>query len=147
MTRHMIVLFSLTIAAALAARAQPTPAAAAVACPETIAVTESAAPPNGWEAIGAKVEHQFDRVSIFNGKSGGQEYDQAPDDEKATGRKVVQTWVLKDYRSMNLFARCRYHDTPVTLNKDLPAPLALCTLAFEILKDGTITGISTAVCH
>jgi len=50
MTRHMIVLFSLTIAAALAARAQTTPAAAAVACPETIAVTESAAPPNGWEA-------------------------------------------------------------------------------------------------
>ena len=118
-----------------------------VACPESITVTESAEPTGGWHSASAKAEHRFERVSVFNGKRGGEEYDLAPDDEKPSGRATVQTWVLKDYRSMNLFIRCRYHDTAVTLDKDLPAPLQTCTFTFEIRKDGTITGKSVALCR
>ncbi len=118
-----------------------------VACPETITVTESAEAIGGWPSAGARAEHRFERVSVYNGKQGAEEYDLAPDDEKASGRATVQTWVLKDYRSMNLFLRCRYHDTAVTLDKDLPAPLETCTFTFEIRKDGTITGKSVAVCR
>jgi hypothetical protein len=118
-----------------------------VACPESIAVTESAAATGGWHSSSAQAEHRFERISVYNGKQGGQEYDLAPDDEKTSGRATVQTWVLKGYRSMNLFLRCRYHDTAVTLDKDLPAPLETCTLTFEIRKDGTITGKSVALCR
>lgn len=131
----------LVAAAAVSGRGQTT------ACPESITVTESAEATGGWYAAGAKAEHRFERISVFNGKQGGEEYDLAPDDEKTSGRATVQTWVLKDYRSMNLFLRCRYHDTAVTLDKDLPAPLQTCTLTFEIRKDGTIIGKSVAVCR
>ena len=118
-----------------------------VACPESIAVTESAEVNGGWHPSRAKAEHRFERVSVFNGKQGGEEYDMAPDDEKTSGRATVQTWVLKDYRSMNLFIRCRYHDTAVTLDKDLPAPLQTCTFTFELRKDGTFAGTSKVVCR
>jgi len=118
-----------------------------VACPETITVTETAAPAPGWNSSRAEGKHPFERISVFNGKQGGEEYDLAPDDEKTSGRATIQTWVLKGYRSMNLFVRCHYHDTAVTLDKDLPAPLQTCTLTFEIRKDGTIVGKSTAVCR
>jgi hypothetical protein len=118
-----------------------------VSCPETISVTESAATTAGWRSASAKVEHRFERVSIYNGTEGGQEYELAPDDEKARGRATVQTWFLKDYRSMNLFLRCRYHDTSVTLTADLPAPLQTCAFTFELRKDGSFAGESTAVCR
>ncbi|HXN49429.1 MAG TPA: STY0301 family protein [Bryobacteraceae bacterium] len=118
-----------------------------VACPESITVTESTQASGGWRPVSAKAEHRFERISVFNGKQGGEEYDLAPDDEKTSGRATIQTWVLKDYRSMNLFVRCRYHATEVTLEQDLPAPLQTCTLTFEIRKDGTIVGKSTAVCR
>jgi hypothetical protein len=109
----------------------------AVACPDSITVTESAEAAGGWHSVSAKAEHRFERVSVFNGKQGAEEYDLAPDDEKTAGQATVQTCVLKDYRSMNLFLRCRYHDTAVTLDQGLPAPLATCTFTFEIRKDGT----------
>lgn len=118
-----------------------------VACPESVTVTESAAATGGWHSSSAKAEHRFERISVYNGKQGGEGYDLAPDDEKTSGRATVQTWVLKGYRGMNLFLRCRYHDTAVTLDKDLPAPLQTCTLTFEIRKDGTIIGKSVALCR
>ena len=118
-----------------------------VACPETITVTESADATGGWHSASARSDHRFERVSVYNGKQGAEEYDLAPDDEKTSGRATIQTWYLKDYRSMNLFLRCRYHGTSVTLDKDLPAPLETCTLTFELRKDGTITGKSTALCR
>ncbi len=108
-----------------------------VACPATVQVT----------AAGAKVERPFERVSIYNGKQGGEEYELAPDDEKTTGRKIVQSWFLKDYRSMNLFMRCRYRGTEVTRSIDLPPRLETCTFTFELQKDGTITGKPQAVCR
>jgi len=104
-----------------------------MSCPESITV--------------AKTEHRFERVNIYNGKQGAEEYDLAPDDEKTVGRTIVQTWLLKDYRSMNLFMRCRYHDTEVTRSMDLPAPLQTCTFTFEMRKDGTIVGKSVVVCR
>jgi hypothetical protein len=118
-----------------------------VACPATITVTESAEATGGWRATPAQVPHLFERVSVLNGTQGGKEYDLAPDDEKAAGAAVVQTWFLKDYRSMNLFVRCRYHDTAVTLAMDLPASMQTCTFTFELRKDGSVGGKSAAACR
>ena len=89
----------------------------------------------------------FDRVSIFNGKQGGQEYDLAPDDEKKVGTKVTQSWFLKDYRSMNIFLRCRYQGTEMVVSKDIPANIQTCTFAFDISPKGEITGGRSFACR
>ena len=91
--------------------------------------------------------HPFDRVSIFNGKQGGQEYDLAPDDEKNVRGKITQTWFLKDYRSMNIFLRCRYQGTEAVISKDIPANVQTCTLTFDISPKGEITGGRSFVCR
>lgn len=118
-----------------------------LACPETITATETAQMTGGWQSTTAKVERRFERASVYNGKQGAEEYELAPDDEKAGGRAIVQTWFLKDYRTMNLFLRCRYYHTAVTLAMDLPARLKTCTFTFELHKDGTITGKPAALCR
>ena len=91
--------------------------------------------------------HPIDRVSVFNGKQGGQEYDLAPDDEKKVGTKVTQSWFLKDYRTMNIFVRCRYQGTEMVISKDIPANIQTCTFAFDISPKGEITGGRSFACR
>jgi hypothetical protein len=105
-----------------------------LSCPDTIAA--------------GKVEHRFERVSIYNGTAGGKEFELAPDEGKdSAGPKIVQAWNLKDYRSMNIFLRCRYHDTDVVKNLDAPANLQTCTLTFTLDKKGVYVGKSTLLCR
>ena len=144
--RPKLLLFAVC-AVALAAFGQAKPASATVSCPETLKVTESAAPVPGWKAAGGQAEHAFERISVFNGNAGGQEYDLAPDDEKNRAGKIVQTWNLKNYRSMNIFLRCRYHDTPAVLFMDLPVNLSACTLSFKLDQKGTFLGKSSVLCR
>ena len=131
----------------MAALAQTKPAAATLSCPESIKVTETAVPIGGWKAAPAQVEHAFERVSIYNGQAGGQEFDLAPDDEKQSGGKTIQTWNLKNYRSMNIFLRCRYHDTTATLHMDAPANLTSCVLTFTLDKKGVFLDKSSLICR
>jgi hypothetical protein len=120
---------------------------AAVVCPPSIAVTESAAPIPGWNISTGKVEHAFERISIFNGKPGEREFDLAPDDQKQAGNRIAQTWTLKAYRTMNIFLRCRYHDTAVVLSMDLPPNIEDCKLRFTADARGRITGKSDMECR
>jgi hypothetical protein len=136
--------FLLACAAALVA---PPQTASPVSCPETLKVVETAAPPAGWKAAGGQSEHPFQRVSIYNGIPGGQEYDLAPDAEKSVAGKTIQTWNLKDYRTMNLFLRCRYHDTSATLFMDVPASYTSCTFTFTLDKKGVFIGKSNLLCR
>lgn len=92
-------------------------------------------------------QHPFDRVSIYNGKQGGQEYELAPDDDKKVGVKVTQKWSLKDYRSMNIFLRCRYQGTDAVISKDIPSNIQTCTFVFNISPKGAITGGRGFVCR
>ena len=55
----------------------------------------------------------------------------APDKQENQGRRIRQTWMLNDYRDMNLFVRCRYENTDATLAADLPAVLKTCVFSFE----------------
>jgi hypothetical protein len=95
----------------------------------------------------ATAGHPFDRVSIYNGKQGGQEYELAPDDDKKVGGKVTQAWFLKDYRTMNIFLRCRYQGTDTVISKDIPANVQTCTFVFDISAKGDITGGRSFVCR
>lgn len=74
--------------------------------------------------------HKFLRPSLYNGTPGKEEYELAPDDTRTQGTAVRQTWKLSDYRSMNLFARCRYSGTSATVTADLPAKMNTCTFSF-----------------
>ena len=91
--------------------------------------------------------HPFDRVSIYNGKQGGQEYELAPDDEKKVRGKVTQSWFLKDYRTMNIFLRCRYQGTEMVISRDIPANVQTCTFVFDISPKGEITGGRSFACR
>jgi hypothetical protein len=136
----------LTFILVLTVQAQSKPTAA-LSCPETIKVSEAAIAPAPWKSAAAQSDHAFERVSIYNGTPGAKEYDLAPDDEKNTAGKIVQTWNVKDYRSMNVFLRCRYHDTAATLFMDVPAAYTNCTLSFTVDKKGNFLGKSTILCR
>jgi hypothetical protein len=100
-----------------------------------------------WKPATAQSDHSFERSSLTNGTPGAQEYDLAPDDEKTTAGKTIQTWNLKDYRTMNLFLRCRYHDTSATLFIDIPATYTNSTLTFTLDKKGNFLGKSNLLCR
>jgi hypothetical protein len=140
-------LYSLVYAVAPHATAQQPPLVNAVACPAAIEVTESAVPISGWSANQAKQLRKFERVSIYNSDAGGREFELAPDDQKEQGSRTIQTWNLKEYRTMNVFLRCRYRDTLVVLQMDLPLRIEKCTLRFVANKKGMIVGPSEMECR
>jgi hypothetical protein len=91
-------------------------------------------------AAGAAAAREFERINIYNGKPGGEEYDLAPDDQTEAGRKFTQVWFLKDYRSMSIFVRCRYRGTNAVTTLDVPAIYQKCTFTFEMDQKNNITG-------
>jgi hypothetical protein len=116
------LLLCLPTLGSIGSRAQS--ATASLTCPATITVSETSSPIKGWTSS-VKAEHRFERVSIFNGKPGEQEFELAPDDQKEDGKRIVQTWNLKVYRTMNVFLRCRYRDTEVVQSTDVPGSVEL----------------------
>jgi len=137
---------------ALSAAALLTPAAAsqtktAFACPATLTVTEQAQTPEGWAGSAAKAEHALQTAKIYNGTPGKEEYDLRPDDETQKGKSALLTWIVKDYRTMNLFVRCFYYDTKVTVTANIPAPVNKCSVTLEMKADGTIVGKSQMKCE
>ena len=97
-------------------------------------------------ATGPGAAHEFERINIYNGKPGGAEYDLAPDDQTEAGRKITQAWILKDYRTMPIFVRCRYRGTNTVNTLDVPPKYLKCTLTFEMDKKNTIVGKSEFSC-
>jgi len=142
-----LLCFALLLGSCSIAGAQDKSVASSVVCPANITVAESVAPISGWTGAPAKAQHSFQRISVYNGTPGNQEYDLAPDDEKEKGTRITQTWDLKAYRTMNIFLRCRYHDTSVVLLRDLPPDLTACTLRFSLNAKGDIVGDSSMECR
>src|ERR1700674_4339809 len=101
--------------------AQSTGAPQPVSCPTTVTVNESIAPPRLWQNGPVSVERTFERISVYNGKNGGEEFELAPDTQQRARSSVLQTWNLKAYRTMNIFLRCRYQNTAAVLWMNLPA--------------------------
>jgi hypothetical protein len=143
----LFAVFLLASAQRVPAYGQAAKGAAPILCPAAITVDESAAPAPGWTASTSKTQHPFERISVYNGKSGGQEYDLAPDDEKRQGNRITQTWMLKGYRTMNIFLRCRYRDTSAVLSMDLPPRIETCVLRFTLDGKGRIAEKSDMECR
>lgn len=142
-----LCLFLLVCPAPPKADAQQKKLSTPVVCPATIEVDESVLPIPGWSTDSAKQQRRFERISIFNGNVGGKEFELAPDNQKEVGNRVTQTWILEGYRTMNIFLRCRYHDTSVVVYKDLPPEIERCTLRFSADRKGTIIGQSEMACR
>jgi len=83
---------------------------------------------------------------IYNGKSGGEEYELKPDGQKTAGKKTIFLWKLTDYRDLNLFVRCVYHGTSATVTADIPAALKTCTATLELTPKGEVIGRSEMAC-
>jgi hypothetical protein len=110
---------------------QPSLNSASFTCPATVTVAETAVANAPWRAEAGKTEHKFSRPSIYNGTPEKQEFELAPHGEQTAGRLIRQDWKLVDYRDMNLFVRCRYDGTVVTLVTDLPKALKNCSFSFQ----------------
>ena len=130
--RWFTALLMLAVPAALTGE---TPAP--LTCPATL---------NPAGANGQGVARQFERINIYNGKPGGEEYDLAPDDQTQAGSRITQVWFLKDYRSMAIFVRCRYRGTSAVTTLDVPAKYQKCTFTFEMDKKNNITGTPEFSC-
>ncbi len=92
--------------------------------------------PRGWTADGAVVDHEFERISVLNGKSGEQRKpapaDLAPDAEHTHAGVITQRWNLSDYRDPGLLLVCRYAGTQATLSFELPDELTTCEQTFRL---------------
>jgi len=137
----------LALFASAAGYAQQKQTSTPVVCPANIAVEETTAPVPAWTVAPAKTEHSFERISVYNVGAGGQEFDLAPDDQKEKGKKITQTWKVKDYRSLKVFMRCRYSGTSVALLHELPPEVTSCTLRFTDAPAGIVAGESSMDCR
>ena len=117
------------------------------ACPTLVAINETAAPLDSWKVVPGVRSRKFERISIFNRNSDGMEFELAPDEHTKNGNRITQNWNLKGYRTMKVFIRCRYHDTSVNLEMDLPPNVETCTLRFVSGKSAIIEGSSDMYCQ
>ena len=117
------------------------------ACPSTLAVTEQAQIPTGWSGTMFKGEHLFKTAKVYNGDPGKNEFDLKPDDQKKQGKKVILSWSLKDYRDMNVFARCFYYDINVTVTASIPSTVNVCSVTLEFTSSNQIVGESQMKCQ
>ena len=118
----------------------------AFACPVTITVSETAAATDGWSAEAGSSKHRFQMPKIYNGKPGGEEYELKPDGQKTVGKKTVFLWKLTDYRDLNLFVRCVYHESSATVTANIPTALTTCTATLELSPKGDVIGRSEMAC-
>lgn len=145
-TRLQYVLAALSVAVFMA------PSGAAqdsrnFACPSTLTVTEQAQTPNGWSGAAVKGEHPFKTAKIYNGDPGKNEFDLKPDDQTKQGKSLILSWTLKEYRDMNLFVRCFYHDTNATVTANVPSALTKCSVTLEMTSSNQIVGKSQMKCQ
>jgi hypothetical protein len=48
---------------------------------------------------------------------------------------------------MNIYLRCRYHDTSATIFTDVPTSYTTCTFTFTLDKQGNFLGKSNLLCR
>jgi hypothetical protein len=144
---HMRILSSV-VAVSAALLLTPAAFAQAFSCPATATVTEQAQGPQGWAAGPAvKAEHALQTAKIYNGNPGKEEYDLAPDDDVKQGKNALLSWIVKDYRQMNVFVRCFYFDTKATITANIPPAITKCSVKLEMTANGTIVGKTQMTCQ
>lgn len=94
-------------------------------CPATLAVTEGAQAPAGWEAVGTSQPHPFNSISLFSGHP-REMASLVPDKQSRSGKQLLSTWSLAG-GSERYWLACGYAQTTMQAAKQLPAGLSRCT--------------------
>jgi len=94
-------------------------------CPATLAVTEGAQAPAGWEAVGTSQPHPFNSISLFSGHP-REMASLVPDKQSRSGKQLLSTWSLPG-GSERYWLACGYAQTTMQAAKQLPAGLSRCT--------------------
>ncbi len=130
--RLLILDAAITVALLCVAAQGQSGTSRSMTCPDSVVISESAAPVSGWTSDVRQMRRKFERIAISNRDAGAREYQLAPDEQKQTGKSVTQIWKLKGYRSMRLFLSCFYSDTSVTLSSEIPLDIETCTFRFTV---------------
>lgn len=70
-----------------------------------------------------------------------------PDDQAKRSKNLILSWRLKDYRDMNLFIRCSYYDSSVTVTANIPSTINKCSVTLELTSSNQIVGKSQMKCQ
>jgi len=105
------------------------PAAAVVMCPDTIAVTQNAAPAGEWQVRDSGEKPQLERVTIYVGPP-EQQASLKYDREIKRKSEIVQTWNLPPSKE-GYWLACGYSNTSKQLYRKLPAMTAICGVTFD----------------
>jgi len=117
---HLISWMALAFAS-LGAQAAPL----VFTCPATLAVTESAQAPAGWETVAAGQPHTFNGISLFSGHP-REMASLVPDKQSRSGKQLLSSWSLPG-GSERYWLACGYAQTTVQAARRLPAGLSRCT--------------------
>ncbi len=105
------------------------PVAAEVMCPDTIAVTESAAAVGEWQVRDSGEKPELERVTIYEGPP-EQQASLKYDREIERKSEIVQTWNLPSSKE-GYWLACGYSNTSKQLYRKLPAMTATCGVTFD----------------
>jgi hypothetical protein len=104
--------------------------AAESACPQTIAVAQSAsAPAPDWTVTYSGYETAVAGVTIFDGPP-AQQASLVPDNEKTSGDDVIQTWQLAK-SDRGYWLQCNYANTTAQIVRRLPAGVSRCDVTYD----------------
>jgi hypothetical protein len=129
-----LIVTTLLRAAPLAALLAMVPAAAAekIACPAEIKATPSqlATPVAGWTARVDGVPTQLSGVTFYDGapEDGAS---LVPDAEKQTKAKSTATWKFDAPGAKGFWIGCRYANTSLTLERQLPSGVKECVVTYD----------------
>jgi hypothetical protein len=128
-----MIVTTLLRAAPLAALVAAMPAAAEkIACPAEIKVTPSqlAMPAAGWTARIDAVPTQLSGVTFYDGapEDGAS---LVPDAEKQGKAKSTATWKFDGPDAKGVWIGCRYANTSLTLERQLPSGVKECVVTYD----------------
>jgi len=130
--RPAVAVATASLLVALAFRPLPV-AAADTVCPFEIAVTQNlAAPIDGWTAGMDPWPTELANISVFDGPP-EELADLIYDDEIEDTETWTIFWTLEADNPRGYWIRCRYANTLVTIERQLPADTARCEVVFEKL--------------
>jgi hypothetical protein len=101
-------------------------------CPPEIKTTTAqlAVPVEGWSAYAEPAPNQLKGITFYEGTP-SEGASLAPDSEKRGKSTSTMVWKLAALGPGSFWLRCRYANTTMTLGRQLPAGVTVCTVDYS----------------